>query len=151
MKKRQLIYIAAFLIGLFASTAQKKGGHNFEKIKTLKINFISSELNLSPEVAEKFWPIYNKYEEMNRQLRSSKVKNIKEEIEKDGTVEELSDEKALELSRKLIQITNQYAENKRNCFQQLEPILTPQQLLKLHFSEMEFNYKVLRKLKKEKK
>lgn len=151
MKKRQLIYIAAFLIGLFVSTAQKKGGHNFEKIKTLKINFISSELNLSPEVAEKFWPIYNKYEEMNRQLRSSKVKNIKEEIEKDGTVEELSDEKALELSRKLIQITNQYAENKRNCFQQLEPILTPQQLLKLHFSEMEFNYKVLRKLKKEKK
>ncbi len=150
MKKKLLIYITILFIGTFLSTAQKKGGNNYEKIKTLKVNFISSELNLSPEVAEKFWPIYNQYEEVNRQLRTSKIRKIKEDVKKNGAIGDLSDEKAKELSKKFIKLSDRYASNKRKCFEQLEPVLSPQQLLQLHFAEIEFNFKVLRKLHKEK-
>src|SRR5260221_12101410 len=32
-----------------------------QNIEALKVAFISRELNLTPEEAEKFWPVYNQY------------------------------------------------------------------------------------------
>jgi hypothetical protein len=40
-----------------------------EKIEELKIAFITKELNLSPEEAQKFWPVYN---EMHSKLKTEK-------------------------------------------------------------------------------
>jgi len=122
---------------------------NYEKIKTLKVNYISSELNLSPELAEVFWPIYNQYEKENRELRSIKIRNIKVEIEQNGSIDNMSDKMALELSKKFLKISESYFENRKSTFKKLEKILPPQQLLKLNFVEMDFNQKVLRKLQRE--
>jgi len=149
MKKHILILILFVIAGVVGSHAQHRG-MSFEKIKTLKVNYISSELNLTPEVAEKFWPIYNEYEKVNRKLRSEKIKNIKQQIDNKGAIATLSDEEAKALSDDFIKITETYVSNKKNTFEKLESILTPQQLLKLHFSELEFNQKVLRKLHHEK-
>lgn len=149
MKKHILILILFVISGITSSYAQHKG-MSFEKIKTLKVNYISSELNLTPEVAEKFWPIYNEYEKVNRKLRSVKIKNIKQQIDNKGAIASLSDEEAKALSDDFIKITETYVSNKKNTFEKLESILTPQQLLKLHFAELEFNQKVLRKLHHEK-
>ena len=35
---------------------------NREKIKSMKIAFITEKLDLTPEEAQQFWPIYNEYE-----------------------------------------------------------------------------------------
>jgi Skp family chaperone for outer membrane proteins len=150
MKKNILIYFIFLFACTITISAQKKMNRkNFEKIKTLKVNYISSELNFSPEVAEKFWPIYNQYERVNRQLRSTNIRNIKIEIDQNGSIDSLSDEKALELSKRFLRITEKYVQNKRSTFNRLQEILTPQQLLKLNFVEIDFNKKVLRKLHKE--
>ena len=42
-----------------------------EKIEELKIAFITKELNLSPQEAQKFWPVYN---EMGGKLKAEKKK-----------------------------------------------------------------------------
>ena len=110
------------------------------------MNFISSELNLTPEVAEKFWPIYNAYETENRILRTNKVRNIRIKVEQYGEIDSLSDEMAMELSYRFVQILNDFAENKKNTFKKLEAILTPKQLLKLNFAEIEFNKRVYKRL-----
>lgn len=48
------------------------GGNNrAEKIEALKIAFITQQLNLTPEEAQKFWPIYNTYKEELAALRKS--------------------------------------------------------------------------------
>ena len=149
MKKHLLIFILFVIADITGSHAQHRG-MSFEKVKTVKVNYISSELNLTPEIAEKFWPIYNEYEKVNRKLRSVKIKNIKQQINNKGAIESLSDEEAKTLSKEFIKITEKYVYNKKNTFEKLELILTPQQLLKLHFAELEFNQKVLRKLHHEK-
>ena len=38
-----------------------------EKIRRAKIALITERLDLTPEQAEKFWPIYNAYEEKKHQ------------------------------------------------------------------------------------
>jgi hypothetical protein len=41
------------------------------RIETLKIAYISEKLKLTPEEAEKFWPVYNKYMDEIRGARQS--------------------------------------------------------------------------------
>lgn len=48
------------------------------KLELLKIAFISKKLNLSPDEAQRFWPIYNQYTE---ELRQARMRGGKKEIE----------------------------------------------------------------------
>ena len=52
-----------------------------DKVKNLKIAFFTSELNLSVNESEKFWPVYNEMEE--------KLKNIRQENKK--VIDQLND------------------------------------------------------------
>src|SRR5262245_28037750 len=58
-----------------------------EKIKTMKIGFLTERLNLSSEEAKTFWPVYNKYQDELETLR----KNHREDVEKLRSGDELSD------------------------------------------------------------
>jgi hypothetical protein len=75
--KRILLYCFfafSFLIG-FA-----QDGH---RIEALKIAYITKRLDLSPEEAQKFWPIYNLYAEELKKARQDAIRNNKTEIELD--------------------------------------------------------------------
>src|SRR5690606_14485158 len=52
--------------------AQESRAARFERIEMEKIAFITKELNLSPEEAEKFFPIYNQYRDEVSKLRQEK-------------------------------------------------------------------------------
>lgn len=53
-----LISTQMFAQGQPESNAQ---GNKGEKIEALRIAFISQQLNLNPQEAQKFWPVYNQY------------------------------------------------------------------------------------------
>ena len=54
-----------------------------EKIESLKIAFITQKLNLSSDEAQRFWPVYNRYEvEMKGALKN----NQNDVIEKDENI-----------------------------------------------------------------
>ena len=40
----------------------------------MKIAFITTELNLTPDEAAKFWPVFNAFEEKQRELKQEKIK-----------------------------------------------------------------------------
>jgi hypothetical protein len=71
MKKLILCLVAAFMAlpGLYAQEAD--AGKKEEKIQSLEIAFISRKLNLNPEEAQKFWPVYNEYKKEVRQVAIS--------------------------------------------------------------------------------
>lgn len=52
-----------------------------EKIRAKKVGFITQELNLTKEEAEKFWPIYDKYQE---ELMTLRDKNRPRDTTKEG-------------------------------------------------------------------
>ena len=53
----------SLVIGCFTGYAQSDEikGDDSKKIQAMEVAYITKELNLSPEEAEKFWPIFNKY------------------------------------------------------------------------------------------
>ncbi|HET9055909.1 MAG TPA: hypothetical protein VFN30_03575 [Chitinophagaceae bacterium] len=79
--KKYLLITLFLLSGLPWVRAQENPEEN-TKIEALKIAFISKKLELSPEEAQKFWPVYNQYFKEIRQLlkdRKGEVDIIEEE------------------------------------------------------------------------
>lgn len=49
------------------------------RLKSLEIAYLTRELNITPDEAEKFWPVYNKYqEEMRTAMTGSKNEDVLE-------------------------------------------------------------------------
>jgi len=65
----------AFLaVSLFAKAQEELPGSEKKQqdIEALKVAFISKELDLTPDEAQKFWPVYNQYsKELNSTLKDN--------------------------------------------------------------------------------
>lgn len=126
MKKYLLILIT--ILGSFSfAAAQNTNAQRSEKIKALKIAFITQKLQLSSAEAEKFWPVYNQYENEVRQIRA---KN------KNGDV--------LENEQELLDTRKKYKPS-------FEKILGPQRLNDLYKAERDFRNALIQKLKDQRK
>jgi hypothetical protein len=58
---RKLILYTVFfcVLGLWGQSQDEKPGEG--RLQSLEIAYLTKELNLSPEEAQKFWPLYNQY------------------------------------------------------------------------------------------
>jgi hypothetical protein len=70
MKKLYLIItmMLAFGFGTYAQNPRHGGGRP-ETVEAIKIAYFTRKLNLTPEEAQKFWPVYNQYADELKQLR----------------------------------------------------------------------------------
>ncbi len=83
MKKLTLILLATALsVAAFAQEAPGKAQR--DRLQAEKIAYITRELDLSPEEAQVFWPVYNQFQkeqrESDRQVRNAQ-KALKEAVE----------------------------------------------------------------------
>jgi len=73
MKKIYLIIAFACIAGFARAQEEIPSEKQQQNIEALKVAFISKELDLTPEEAQKFWPVYNQYsKELNTALRDDK-------------------------------------------------------------------------------
>ncbi len=98
MNIKNIIYIAVFLVSI-TSSAQRKPSH--EKIKALKIAYLTEQLNLTPKEAQNFWPIYNSHEEKVDIIRKQKRTDIFEKTKNIDALSEAEATKLLELEASL--------------------------------------------------
>jgi|SRR5450432_283067 len=74
------------LLTCFAFTILIGVAQNGRNIEALKIAYITKRLDLSPEEAQKFWPIYNQYAEELKRTRQDAIRSSKSEIELDEAI-----------------------------------------------------------------
>jgi hypothetical protein len=68
--KKWIFSIALSIMALSALQAQprpERGGG--ERVKALRTAFITNKLNLTPEEAQQFWPVYNQFEADQKKIR----------------------------------------------------------------------------------
>lgn len=116
-------------------------GKNSEKIKMLKIAFITQELNLTEKEAQAFWPIYNRMaqerEDLRQAARSQHNQSKKTEFT-DQEAEKILMEQ-MEMEQKLLDLDKKYISEFRT-------VLPASKILKLRIAERDFLHKVLRKI-----
>lgn len=126
---KKIILIAILLLQIF--TFQLHAQDRGSKVESIKIAFLSERLNLDPKTAEKFWPIYNQYDdEMRKVVQESKRSND------NRTAEEILDQeqKAIDIKRKYSAI--------------FLKVISNEQLTSLFQAEKEFNKMLLRRMNK---
>ncbi|MFD0797390.1 Spy/CpxP family protein refolding chaperone [Maribacter chungangensis] len=132
--------ILVILFLLFTTVSFGQRG-NREKIKSLKVAFITDKLELTSKEAQQFWPVYNKFEEEREQLRKKERTEIREKI---NDVPALSDTEAEKLLTQFVQL--KAAEEKLNTayLNEINKVLSTKKTLLLLSSEEEFKRRLLR-------
>ena len=75
---KRLLLLTGFVFTFLIGVAQ-----NGNRLEALKIAYITKKLDLSPEEAQKFWPIYNQYSAELQRARQNAARNNSSEIELD--------------------------------------------------------------------
>ena len=103
MKKLVSILLASSIAVLLSAQPQNRhgsgaGGHansGIEKIRAERVAFITSEVGLTAEEAQAFWPVYNRIEEQQKELmkaeRSAYIALSKALADGQGDVQKLLD------------------------------------------------------------
>ncbi|HLG04086.1 MAG TPA: hypothetical protein VI731_10860, partial [Bacteroidia bacterium] len=77
------VFLLSFLAGRLDAQSQKgrpdsvQTGTGAERVQALKVAFITKHLNLTPAEAEKFWPVYNEYQDKREAVRRLQQENRK--------------------------------------------------------------------------
>ena len=136
-----LITVLFFLTyGLFAQgkvLLEKK-----EEIFALKVAFITNKLPLTSSEAEKFWPIYNAFEDKQFELKHEKSMVILKKMDNE-TLNKMSEKEAGLLLSKMEANEDEIIQMRKKLFISLKPILSKVKLLKLKKAEEEFNRRLL--------
>lgn len=114
-----------------------------ERIKAMKTAFITQELNLSAAEAEKFWPVYNKFENEIRSLKKQERSEIKKSLNED--FENLSDAQAKEILIKIKNFKNRELTLQNQKDEELLEHLSASKVLRLKKAEHDFQMQLLKK------
>lgn len=123
----------------------KKKEHD-EKIDKLKIGFITTELALTTEEAEKFWPVYNEMETKIKELRKA---SRKLEKEMDEGYEAMTNEDAKKKMATLFENDEKEIALKKEYAEKISKIIGEKRSLKLLSLEHEFKRELLNHLKEQ--
>lgn len=113
-----------------------------DQIKAMKVAFLTSELNLTSVEAEKFWPVYNAYDDKQFELRHQKMKTYARKLN-DGSLDNMSDREALAFLNQIESTDEEQYVIRKKFNSALRNILPPTKILKLRKSEVDFDRKLL--------
>ncbi|MDR2814096.1 MAG: hypothetical protein LBB79_05520 [Prevotellaceae bacterium] len=117
-----------------------------EQIQAHKVGYFTTQLELTTEEAQAFWPIYNEYWEKRNALFNER-NNLLRKVKHD----KIDDKKALQMARRLVENTQDDANLMREYHNKLEKILSPQKLLKYYAAEESFRVELINILRKRQK
>lgn len=146
---KNILIIGLFFLGLSAAFAQEQPETDpsvqdpkvQERIKNLRIAYISDKLGLTPEQAEKFWPVYRAFSDERKALRMQFAKSRKEVNAQNLTQAEQEEQVrlGLELKQKELDLEKDYSSR-------LMKIITAQQMLNLRRAEGDFQRMILQQV-----
>ena len=112
-----------------------------EKIRNLRIAYISDKLGLTPDQAERFWPIYREFAEKRKAARQELIDAHK--AARQGGVDPKQDEQLVNLGLKIKQME---LDLEKDYSGRLMKVISAQQILNLRKAEKDFQLMVVQQL-----
>lgn len=137
-------YIIVFLFSLIPLFTVAQMGQKREQIKALKTAYITTELSLTSEEAEKFWPIYNAFEDRQQELRQKKLKNYLDRMENEAG--NITEKEAAVLVSQIETVEEELFQLRKKLLSQLKGVISNVKILKLKRAEENFNKRLLKQL-----
>ncbi|KAF2327446.1 MAG: sensor of ECF-type sigma factor [Flavobacterium nitrogenifigens] len=142
MKIKNILPLLLFLTSFSIFAQNGKIDEKREKIKAFKVSFLTTELELTSTEAEKFWPIYNAYDDKQYELKYLKMKTYLRQL-KDDNFKNLSDKEAATLLSQIESTDKEIYQLREKYMNSLKKVLPAKKILLLKKSEDDFNRKLL--------
>src|SRR3954464_5515238 len=145
MKTNKYIFftlLLALIINL-SSYAQNKR----ENIQAMKVAFITQKLDLTPQEAQQFWPLYNQYSEKTIELRKKRRQSRQGNRENRPNLDSLSDKEIEQLVNNDLIIRQKELDLQKEYNEKFKAVLPIKKVAKLYAAEEQFKVVLINKLK----
>lgn len=134
-------YLLIFFLILSSAIHTSAQTNKREQLEAAKIAFITQQLDLNPEQAEKFWPLFNEFSGKRKELRVAHRKLRMEVKTDDATEEQLKANinKMFELKQQELSLEKEY-------YNRFLKVLSAKQVVELVKAEREFIAQLYKKL-----
>lgn len=138
----KLRLVALLLLCSLPLAAQNPPDRN--KIKTLKVAFLTEQLSLTSSEAEVFWPIYNSFEEKRDNLRERQHREVYDRIDQAGN---LTENESKALLKKYLSIEEEEEEMDKEFYNKLANAISAKKTLLLFKAEHEFRKQLIKHMR----
>lgn len=154
MKKTHYISLIMLLFCFSVFSQQNRGKKMPDKIKALKIAYITEKLNLTEKEAERFWPLYNTHQKRISELRreeSRSIRRLADSQNRSINVDEISEANAKKVISAVANIQNKIHAENNSFVNRLEKIISYRKILRLQIAEREFKRQIFEKIRRKRK
>ncbi|MBT8322250.1 MAG: hypothetical protein KJO94_02120 [Eudoraea sp.] len=142
MNKFSKIGVLVFFLFMFAGVYSQRRPVQ-EKIKTLKVAFITERLSLSSSEAQAFWPIYNEHEANLEALKREERIEIRSKM---MDFESLSEREAASLLQQSIALEKEKHQMNIRFLEQMSEVISAKKTFLLIKAEEDFKKRLLREI-----
>lgn len=136
--KQFLMIGGLILLATNFSQAQKRPIQ--ERIEAMRSAFITDYLELSPQEAQAFWPLYNEYQ--------AKEKTIRNQFQVTGNIRTMTDQEAEKVVLNELEREEQMLALKREYYRKLQKAVPVRKIALLSEAERKFKEKLLEEIQK---
>ncbi|MDF0706111.1 MAG: hypothetical protein VX772_02580 [Bacteroidota bacterium] len=141
MNKRALLFYT-LLFGTFLMHAQ---GPVRDRIKTLKVAFITEQVGLTSQEAQQFWPIYNEHEETMDNIRRKERAELHANI---ARAQDLSSNESEKLLDNLLALQLDKHRSEQEFLSKLRTVIPAKKVLLLVKAEEDFKRQMIQQYRK---
>jgi hypothetical protein len=145
MKTQKISMVLVFVLFIPVVTLWAQVPSRAERLNAQRVAFITEKLQLTPDEAQRFWPVYNEY-------RSKRMK-----IEQEKTAlfhkysppreKEITDEEARQVADEYVSLEKKQADLLVEYNVRFQKVLPPQKVLRLYRAEKQFTAYLLRQIR----
>lgn len=140
----RLLIIALLLVS--NNSFGQKSKMSFERLKALKISYITERIGLTEAEESVFWEIYDQYEKRIFDDCRINIKNLRKTYMKSKDI--MNNDKALEMIKKINALEQHALQLKVERDKSLLEKFSAVKILKMHHAEYHFNREMVYKMRK---
>ncbi len=112
-----------------------------QQFKADKVAFITTSMNFTVEEAQKFWPIYNKYDEIFDKIADERYHNY--DPKRGKCISDLSDDVCVRIMENSFILDQKELDARKLFYSELTKIFSPNKIMRYYHTEHEFRRKVM--------
>ena len=139
-------FMPVLFIMVLSSLVVSAQNPNQDKLNAYKIAFFTRRLNLTPREAEKFWPLYNDYQNKKLLIQNERT-YLNRKFNLEGNT--MNEKELTEAGDKLIELQVKETELAVAFHKQLKEVLPPQKVIRLYHAENQYRMQLLKQLQQQ--
>ena len=137
--KIRLFHIALLFLFVMTSAQAQQPRSKEERIKAVKIAFITEELELTAKQSQGFWPLYNELQD--------KLKALRKENKGKPDIDNMSDQELEAWLDNHLRVEEEKIATHRAYIQKFKTVISIRQIAKLSQAERRFKHELLKRAK----